>query len=348
MHELTIAPAGLSPCEFRLLDEYQHGFPLFSAPFARIADEVGSDESSVLAAFSTFQVTGRVSRIGAVFAPRRIGASTLAAMAVPPSRLAEVAAIVSNFAGVNHNYEREHRFNLWFVVTASTADRLDETLVAIRVACGLPLLRLPLEEEFHIDLGFALAPAVRALRRAHSSSPVDIPRQPRVAPPLADPLDAGGRALVSQLQHGLPLVRRPYRSVGDVLGVPEEEVLARIRAWLDSGILKRFGVVVRHHELGYTANAMLVHNVPDALVGEVGRRLATDPAVTLCYRRPRVLPEWSYNLFCMIHGQKRDDVERQIDALRRAHGLDDFPHAVLFSRTRFKQRGARYVDDIRR
>ena len=119
--------------------------------------------------------------------------------------------------------------------------------------------------------------------------------------------------------------------------------MGRIRQWLEAGAIKRFGVVVRHHELGYTANAMVVHDLPDELVGEIGRRLAEEEAVTLCYRRPRVAGQWPYNLFCMVHGRERTEVEALIADLRARHGLAPYPHEILFSRTRFKQTGARYA-----
>ena len=127
-------------------------------------------------------------------------------------------------------------------------------------------------------------------------------------------------------------------------GWSEEQVLDRIGAWLELGVLKRFGVVVRHHELGYTANAMLVHDVPDALVDALGKKVGQHPGVTLCYRRPRVAPDWPYNLFCMLHGRDRKVVERQIAQLRQDYALHDYAHEVLFSRTRYKQSGAYYAD----
>ena len=120
-------------------------------------------------------------------------------------------------------------------------------------------------------------------------------------------------------------------------------MLGRIGRWLEEGAIKRFGVVVRHHELGFRANAMVVHDIADDQVSELGRLLAEEPAVTLCYRRPRVLPDWPYNLFCMIHGRERGEVEDIIAELRQRHGLLDAPHEVLFSLTRYKQNGARYA-----
>jgi DNA-binding Lrp family transcriptional regulator len=317
--------------EFHLLNDFQRDFPLCPAPFAELAARLGVGEKVVLGRLEKLRREGKISRVGAVFAPKRIGASTLAAMAVPAERLEAVAEVVNRFPEVNHNYEREHSYNLWFVVTAANEGRLQATLGAIEKAAGFPILVLPLLEEFHIDLGFPLGGSA--------------PKQRAEALPVhpQEPIGESERRLVSVLQEGLPLFIRPFALIAERIGASEGEVMARIRNWLEAGAIKRFGVVVRHRELGYTANAMLVHDIPDDRVGEVGRALAEEPAVTLCYRRPRVLPQWPYNLFCMIHGRERAEVEEIIAALRRRHGLAESAHEVLFSLTRFKQNGARYA-----
>ncbi len=148
--------------------------------------------------------------------------------------------------------------------------------------------------------------------------------------------------LVAALQDGLPLVPHPYRAVAARAGLHESEVVEAIGELLRAGIIKRLGVVVRHRELGYTANAMVVWDVPDARVDAVGRWLGGQPGVTLCYRRPRRPPRWPYNLFCMIHGRCREQVLERVRELREDSPLSGVDHAVLFSTRRFKQRGARY------
>jgi DNA-binding Lrp family transcriptional regulator len=145
-----------SSLEQRLLNEFQHGMPLTTNPYADIARQLGVYETTVLETLQRLQTEGVVSRVGAVFRPNRIGASTLAAIAVPAAELEEVAAIVSEFTEVNHNYEREHRFNLWFVVVADDEDRLESVLAEIEARCGYPVLDLPLLNEYFIDLGFDL------------------------------------------------------------------------------------------------------------------------------------------------------------------------------------------------
>ena len=318
---------------FRLLNEYQRGFPLCSRPFAAIAERLQTSERLVLEHLRGFHEQGIVSRVGAVFAPRTIGASVLAALAVPDSRLESVAAMVSARPEVNHNYERGHRYNLWFVAAASGEARLHEVLREIEseARCG-SLLVLPLIDEYRIDLGFDLSGSEPELG---AGTPVASP------PPLE--LQPEHERLIAALQEGLPLVSSPYAVLGAAAGLGEDEVLAIFGRWLREGVIRRFGVVLRHRELGYRANAMAVWDVPDAQVGALGARLARLQDVTLCYRRGRALPEWRYNLFCMIHGRSRDSVLGRVAELEDECGLAEFDSAVLFSRRRFKQCGARYV-----
>jgi len=319
--------------DLRLLNEFQRGFPHCSRPFAAIAERLHTSENVVLERLRVYREQGSVSRVGAVFAPRTLGASVLAALAVPDSRLAQVAAMVSAHGEVNHNYEREHRYNLWFVAAAPDESKLDTALreIECEVRCGM-LLKLPLIEEYRIDLGFDLSGAEPPLGT-----------ETAVASPTPIALRADETRLIAALQAGLPLVPRPYAALAATAGMAETEVLAVLDRWIRDGVIRRFGVVVRHRELGYHANAMAVWDVPDAQVSALGAGLARQHGVALCYRRCRALPDWPYNLFCMIHGRTRDSVSRRLAGLQDECGLAGFDSAVLFSRRRFKQCGARYV-----
>jgi siroheme decarboxylase len=146
----------LTDLERRLLNDFQHDLPLSPRPYAEMGKRLGVDEQAVIDALERLRERGVVSRVGAVFRPHSIGASTLAAMAVPPERLEEVAGIVNAYPHVNHNYEREHDYNLWFVVTAPDEGELCDVLEDMERATGLPVLALPLLEDYHIDLGFEL------------------------------------------------------------------------------------------------------------------------------------------------------------------------------------------------
>jgi DNA-binding Lrp family transcriptional regulator len=157
-------------------------------------------------------------------------------------------------------------------------------------------------------------------------------------------LNEKDRALIAVIQGGLPLVAKPYAVIGEQLGLSGDEVIARLDALQENGLINRMGVVVKHRALGYIANAMVVWNVPDEDVERIGELLAGEDCVTLCYQRPRRLPDWPYNLFCMIHGRERDAVLRRLDQIVAWHGLEKIPYSVLFSARSFKQRGARYVE----
>ena len=156
MMQTAAARHGLTELQCQLLERWQRGFPLSERPYAELAAELNATEAEVLAALDELQRRGVVGRIGAVVAPHRAGWSVLAALAVPEPALQRVAAIVSDFAEVNHNYRREHDFNLWFVVTAASAEQVAAVLADIERATGLEVLELPLERAFHIDLGFDL------------------------------------------------------------------------------------------------------------------------------------------------------------------------------------------------
>jgi len=146
----------LTDLDHQLLNDFQREFPLWDRPFEMIANRLGVSEEEVISRLNHLKDAGLIHRIGATVRPHAVGASTLAAIAVPPERLREVADIVSAFGEVNHNYERTHAYNLWFVVTASDDNRLNEVLSEIMERTGLDVLNLPLEEAFHLDLGFEL------------------------------------------------------------------------------------------------------------------------------------------------------------------------------------------------
>jgi len=321
----------------RLLNDFQRNFPLEPAPFAQIAQRLNTSPETVLKTLKELQDKGAVSRVGPVFRPNTVGASTLAAMAVPADKLEAVAAIISEFPQVNHNYEREHHYNLWFVVTAENTSALTETLRQIQLQTGNRVLSLPLVKDYHIDLGFRMN-----LDRGAGLSQLSTHDTECVRHSGRELLFGGAEDLIEVIQGGLPLVTRPYREIADRLGCSEQAVIDKLRGMIDAGIIKRLGVVVRHHELGYRANAMVVWDVPDDRVDQLGRQLGKQDCVTLCYQRPRRLPDWRYNLFCMVHGCDRDEVLACIDRMVEGLGLDAMPYTVLFSGKRFKQRGARY------
>lgn len=318
----------LTEAEHALVDRWQRGFPLVERPFAIAGQAVGLDEAATISVFERLLGAGVISRIGAVVRPHTVGASTLAAIRVPPADLDHVAAIVNNSPFVSHNYLREHEINLWFVVTGPNAGTISQSIARIAESTGLPVLDLPLLQAYHLDLGFSLQEKKSGSRHVSRSPSCDY------RPDLRD------RGLLAAIENGLPIVERPYREVGDHIGIEEGEVIGRLEHLTSSGVVTRFGCVVRHRFFGYTANAMTVWDVPDEITDVVARKFITNPHVTLCYRRPRRLPDWPYNLFCMVHAKAREQALAIIDDLNAVGEAGVFEQTVLFSTRCYKQRGA--------
>ena len=149
------------------------------------------------------------------------------------------------------------------------------------------------------------------------------------------------RALIAATQGGLPLVARPYEAVGAMLGVSGEQVRQRLSSMLDSGLIRRIGAVPNHYRLGFTANGMSVWNVDDAQVDTLGERIGQLPGVSHCYRRPRRLPAWPYNLFAMLHGRTRTEVEQQAVQVQQLLGAACTGHDILYSTAILKKTGLR-------
>jgi DNA-binding Lrp family transcriptional regulator len=148
--------------------------------------------------------------------------------------------------------------------------------------------------------------------------------------------------LLAAIQYGLPITSRPYAALSEQLGISENEVLERLTNLKRQGLIKRLGVIVNHRQLGYRANAMVVWDIPDTEVKDIGARVSAFAFVNLCYRRPRHGTQWPYNLYCMIHGKSRETVLAQLQQLTDACELSVYARQILFSHRCFKQRGALY------
>ncbi len=309
-----------------LLNAWQRDLPLEAKPYDALGAPHGLSGAQVRAVLQRALESGQASRVGGVFGVGSGGAGMLCALRVPPGDLERVARIVNAEPGVNHNYAREHGWNLWFVATAPDDARLQASVDRIERATGLAALRLPMRRAYRIDLGFDL-----------DAAPDGAPQAALPGAPVSDEL----RPLAARLEQGLALVDRPFAVLGEPLGLAEDDVIAALAQWCERGTLRRLGVVLRHHEFGIGANAMTVIELPDAEADAAGERLALQPGVTLCYRRASA-PGWPYTLYCMVHGRERGAVRALIDAALRNAGLADRRHEVLFSTRRFKQTGARY------
>ena len=154
-------------------------------------------------------------------------------------------------------------------------------------------------------------------------------------------LDEIDRRIVLATQSGLPLEPQPYRAVARQVGIPAEEVMARMLRMLESGVIRRIGVVPNHYALGYKANGMTVWDVPDERVDELGEKVGALDFVSHCYCRPRHLPDWNYNFFAMVHGHDRGEVGELVRRIAELIGDADRGHEILYSTRILKKTGLR-------
>lgn len=313
-----------------LMEAWQRGLPLVERPYRVMAEACDAKESDVIDRLKSLKARGAIARVGAVVRPNTIGASTLAAVSVPDLQVEETAALMAAEPGINHVYLRENDWNLWFVATGPNRAAVDAALGRISSQARRRVLDLRLEQPYHIDLGFKLFG--RDTKRHTASTPI------------GDVTDFEFRKddalLVQQLMNGLAFVARPFDDLAKALGRDADEVLARIRTLKAAGILPRLGLIVRHRALGWRCNAMVVWDVPESEVDDIGAKLAMAPGVNLCYRRRRHEQEWPFNLYCMIHAKSREAAFDTLTQASTAAGLDGLSRQILFSLRCFKQTGA--------
>ncbi len=148
------------------------------------------------------------------------------------------------------------------------------------------------------------------------------------------------KEIIRALQEGLPLVSRPFLALAEKLGITEDELLAKVQDFAERGVIRRFGAAVRHQDLGFVSNAMVVWQVPEERIEEVGRLMATFDEVSHCYQRPARPPDWPYNLFTVVHGQTPEDCREIAARLSRASGIASY--RLLFSVAELKKSSMKY------
>jgi DNA-binding Lrp family transcriptional regulator len=328
----TVALGELERC---LINRFQGGFPLADRPFAQVAVELGSDESALIAAVQGLLDGGWISRFGPLYNAARMGGdSVLAALQAPDDRFDAIAEQVNAFPEVAHNYRRDHELNMWFVLSTAHGPDVEPVARRIERQTGCRVFLFPKEREFYLGLWLELAPDGDCRTRSME--------QPARAP-VERPLDDLDRRIIAATQRGLPIVPRPYGSVAEQVGCAERQVTDRLESMLDSGAVRRIGLIPNHYRLGLRGNGMTVWDVPDDQVAVVGEGIGGVDFVSHCYTRPRHPPHWPYNLFAMVHGRGRAEVEAKAEELaRRLHAVSR-RHDILFSTAVLKKTGMQVI-----
>ncbi len=336
----------LSSLDRHVLTEIQAGFPISWAPYcdlaARLTDAgLETTEVDVLNSVLGLRANDVIRRVGAIFDSNRLGyRSTLCAIATPSERVEEVAALISEYSNVTHNYLREDRYNIWFTLIAPGEEAIQAILAEVAERSGIDdILDLPATRLFKIRVDFDLTGA----REGRGETP------PVVKPAEVEAVTftEAEKDLARLLQEDLPTGEHPFDEIHEQLeyrgvDVTSDWVLERTQTWIDSGVIRRFGAAIKHSKTGFTANAMGVWDCPPARVEEVGQIMASFAEVSHCYQRPR-RPQWPANLYTMIHARSREEVEQIAERIRVATGLTEA--RLLYSTREFKKSSMRYFSE---
>ncbi len=315
-----------------LLDELQVEFPVTLRPYAAVAKTIASTEASVIDRVNRLRDSGIIRQISAIFDTRKLGyESTLIAAELPPDRLEAGAAVVSAHPGVSHNYERDHRYNLWFTLATPPGEDLAAAADDLAGKAGfVRYLILPAIRTFRIGVRLGL--------NGRDRRPVSASDGPSHPGPLT-PLTERDKAFVRVLQEDFPVVAEPFAPMAVRLIVTQDALLDWIRRMTDTGRIRRVAAVLHHRAVGFAANAMVVWAVPSARVEAVGRFCAEIPEISHCYERP-MFEDWPYNLFTMIHGRETSDCDRVVCQVVKRFG--DVDREILYSTREFKKERVKY------
>jgi DNA-binding Lrp family transcriptional regulator len=322
----------LKPEARKLINQFQGGFPIVKRPFLQVAARLGMRESALIRMIKDLIEDGALSRFGPMYNASQMGGTQiLAAMEVPEGRFNNVSRVINGLDQVAHNYRREHRLNMWFVLATETVDQISSTVDFMERSTGLKVYQFPKLQEFYIGLSLYLTP----------NGGVDTRRPPDVAAFTQYQAHEIDRPLMLATQAGLPLQTEPYSVLAKQLNVDVSIVRSRFRSMLSSGVIRRIGAVPNHYRLGLRANGMTVWDIDNINAQAAGIEVSQLPFVSHCYLRPRYTDIWPYNLFAMVHGENREQVFAKVAKIQTVLGDRCNGQQVLFSSAVLKKTGLR-------
>ena len=323
----------LDSTDRKLLNEIQWVFPLADRPYLEIASRHGLSEQEAIDRIAQMKQAGLVRQINAIFDTRRLGyKSALVAFSVRPDKLLAVADLVNEHPGVSHNYERNHEYNMWFTLAVPPGSDMKMDLDRMASLEGVVKYRiLPTLKLYKIGVRLDMV-------NEDSEKPAPTDEVKPMDPERVN-LSERDKDFIRELQKDLDTIPEPFKGPAGNLGITTEELFAKAREFESLGVMRRFAAILRHRDVGFTANGMVVWHVPEESIDEVGSKLAAFPQVSHCYRRP-VYPDWRFNLFSMVHARSLGAAEKMAEEMSQVIGINDYQ--ILFSSREFKKERVKY------
>jgi DNA-binding Lrp family transcriptional regulator len=316
-----------------ILNEIQWTFPLIAKPYAEMAKKFGLSDEEMMQRLRILKEAGIIRQISAIFDTRKLGyKSALVAMAIDQDKLDYVANQVNKHPGVSHNYERDHEYNLWFTLAVPPGSDLKTEIDKFSKLPGIKKTRLlPTIKLFKIGVKLEMVDEKKS-----DIKPSEEKKKIIETKFIATEEE---KNYIRELQKDLEIVERPFLKSAQKLGITEEQLLEKVKKYEEIGVMRRFAAILRHREVGFTANGMIVWRVPDERIEEVGAKLGAFPQISHCYQRP-VYPDWPYSVFSMVHCKSIEEAQEMAKQIQKQVDINDY--RILFSSREFKKTRVEY------
>jgi len=325
--------ASMGELDKELLNEIQWTFPLVTRPFDAIAKKFDVTPEIIKEHLNSLKKAGVLRQLSAIFDTRKLGyTSSLVAMEIESDKLEYVASQINRHPGVSHNYERDHQFNLWFTLAVPPGSDLKTEIDKFNVLKGIKKVRmLPTLQLFKIGVKLDMVDG-----KKHEVAPSEEKKE--IKNVKFEPTEQD-KDFIRELQKDMEIIDEPFVKAANNLGITENELFEKMKQYEDNGVMRRFAAILRHRQVGFTANGMIVWKVPEDKISEVGAKLGAFPQVSHCYERP-TYSDWPYNVFSMIHCKTHDEANEMAKTIQNQIHVDDYK--ILFSSREFKKTRVEY------
>ena len=332
-YRLIYLLSSLGESDKELLNEIQWTFPLVTRPFDAIAKKFDTTPEIIKEKLNNLKEIGVLRQLSAIFDTRKLGyTSSLVAMEIEHDKLDHVASQINRHPGVSHNYERDHQFNLWFTLAVPPGADLNSELEKFNVLNGIKKVRmLPTLQLFKIGVKLDMIDD-----KKHEVAPTEEKKEIKNIKfePTEDDKD-----FIRELQKDMEIIDEPFVKAANNLGITEDELFSKMKHYESLGVLRRFAAILRHRQVGFTANGMIVWKVPEDRITSVGETLGSFPQVSHCYERP-TYDDWPYNVFSMIHCKTHDEAYDVAKTIQNQIDVNEYK--ILFSSREFKKTRVEY------
>jgi len=318
-----------------ILYRVQKNFPLVIKPFEQIAKELNTTEDEVIKILQEEKSNKIIRQTSAIFDTKRLGyKSSLVAFEINADKIDDAIVILNSHPGISHNYERNHKYNIWFTIAISPQSKSDlEATVELlsKLTKASDYILLPTLKLFKISVKLDTTNKQDKKEKVEKKKFKDIE------------LTNHHFNIIKEAQNDIEIVSEPFKHIIEKLDISSDDFFSTLQEFQDAGVMRRFACILNHRKAGFNANAMVAWDIEEGKEGErIGEIAASFSAVSHCYLRPKY-PTWNYNLFTMIHGKTKEDTQSVIENIQKE--IPYKSNMPLYSSREFKKIRIKYFSD---